>query len=132
MGKALAELNSLGRNGLGGREVGKEEEHGETVVQVAKSIDKGRVALLDDMVEGHLGSEGLLHAVCVGDFIAAQSTTNLLGQSLVIAELVEKGLMEKVLDIAGVVEGGGLGRVRVLCCLLLVAGLARVDSYRMT
>jgi len=83
------------------------------------------------MIEGHLRSEVLLHAVCVGDFIATESTTNLLGQSLVVAKLVEEGLMEEVLDIAGVVEGGGLGRVRVLCCLLLVTGLARVDSCGM-
>jgi hypothetical protein len=80
------------------------------------------------MIEGHLRSEVLLHAVCVGDFIATESTTDLLGQSLVVAKLVEEGLMEEVLDVAGVVEGGGLGRVRVLCCLLLVTGLARVDS----
>ena len=111
VGETLAELDGLGRNGLGRGKVGKEEEHGETVVQVAKSIDKGRVALLDDVVEGHLGGEVLLHAVCVRDFIATESTTNLLGQSLVVAELVEERLMKQVLDVAGVVEGGGLSRV---------------------
>jgi hypothetical protein len=109
--EALAELDGLRRDSLGGGEVGEEEEHGETVVEVTEGVDKGRVALFDDVVEGHLGGEVLLHAVCVGDFIATESTTNLLGQSLVVAELVEKGLMEQVLDVASVVEGGGLGRV---------------------
>lgn len=125
--QALAERNGLVGNMVGGRESGEQEEQREGIVEVAKGVDKSRVALLDDMVKGEFGSVVLLEAGSVANFATAQGASDLLGESLLVTELVEQRLVEQVLNVLGVVEGGvrggGLGS------LLLVPGLTRINSY---
>lgn len=125
--EALAERNGLVGDMVGGGKGGKQEEQRQGIVEVAKSVDEGRVALLDDMVKGEFGSVVLLEARSVADFTTTQRTSDLLGESLLVTELVEQGLVEQILDVLGVVEGGvgggGLGG------LLLVPGLTGIDSY---
>jgi hypothetical protein len=112
---------------VGGGKGGKQEEQRQGIVEVAKSVDESRVALLDDMVKGEFGSVVLLEARGVADFTTTQGTGDLLGQSLLVTELVEQGLVEQILNVLGVVEGGvgsgGLGG------LLLVPGLTGINSY---
>lgn len=110
-----------------GRESGKQEEQRESIIEVAKGVDESRVALLDDMVKGEFGSVVLLEARSVANFATTQGASDLLGKSLLITELVQQGLMEQILDVLGVVEGGvGSGS---LGSLLLVPGLTGIDSY---
>jgi hypothetical protein len=61
--------------------------------------------------------------VCVA---SAEGPSNLLLKRLLVAELLEERLVEQVLDVLGVVEGGRC--VRSARGLLLVARLAGVDS----
>lgn len=126
--EALAERNRLVGDMVGRREGGKQEEQRQSIVKVAKGVGESRVALLDDMVKSELGSVVLLEARSVADFTTTQGTSDLLGKSLLVTELVEQRLVEQVLDVLGVVEGsvrgGGPGG------LLLVPGLTRVDAYK--
>lgn len=126
----LAELDSLGRDRVGLWQIGKEKQHAQRIVQISECVDEGRIPLLDDMVEGQTRREVLLQARRITDFIPAKSAGNLLAESFVVAELVEKGFVKKVLDVFCVVESGG--RVRVLCRLALVARFTRVDSLFMS
>lgn len=129
----LASGNHLRRNGVRGWEVGKEEEHGQAVVQISQGVDECGVALSDDMVQGVLGPASLLRSrrialesgsiMCVA---SAEGPCNLLLESLLVAELLEERLVEQVLDVLGVVKGGR--GVRGARGLLLVARLAGVDS----
>lgn len=125
--EALAESNGLVGDMIGRGEGGEQEEQRQGIVEVAKSVDESWVALLDDMVKGEFWSVVLLEARGVADFTTTQGTSDLLGESLLVTELVEQGLVEQILDVLGVVEGGvgggGLGG------LLLVPGLTGVDSY---
>jgi hypothetical protein len=86
--------------------------------------NKGRVALLDDVVELDLGHQVLLQSRGISSFATAKRTSDLLCDRLVLAELGEKRLVEQILDVLGVVEGRQSGRA--LGDLLLVARLARV------
>lgn len=52
MAKALAERNGLRRNMVGGGKGSEEEEKRQSVVEITEGIDKGRVALFNDMVQG--------------------------------------------------------------------------------
>lgn len=79
------------------------------------------------MVEGELGSVILLEACSVADFTTTEGASDLLGKSLLVTELVQQRLMEQVLDILGVIEGGVWGGS--LGGLLLVTRLTRVDSF---
>ena len=54
MAKALTERNGLRRNVVGGGKGSEEEEKRKSVIKITKSIDKGRVALFNDMVQGEL------------------------------------------------------------------------------
>jgi len=78
------------------------------------------------MVQSHTGCEVALHALSIADFILAERATDLLRQSLVLTEFVEKGFVQKVLNILGVVECGGGSRV--FGSLALVAWLSWVDT----
>lgn len=130
----LASRNHLSRDRVRGWEVGKEEEHRQAVVQISQGVDECGVALSDDMVQGVLGPASLLgprrialesgSIVCVA---SAEGPSNLLLECLLVAELLEQRLVEQVLDVLGVVKGGGC--VRGARGLLLVARLAGVDSF---
>lgn len=129
----LASRNHLRWDRVRGWEVGKEEQHRQAVVQISQCVDECGVALSDDMVQGVLGPASLLRSrsialesggiVCVA---SAEGPSNLLLKRLLVAELLEERLVEQVLDVLGVVEGGRC--VRSARGLLLVARLAGVDS----
>ena len=105
---------------------GEQEKQGQGIIQIAESIDEGRVTLLDDMVQGESWGMILLKARSVADFTTTQGTSDLLRDSLLVTELVQQRLMEEVLDVLRVVKGGvGRGGLRGL---LLVPGLTRVNS----
>jgi len=53
--ESLAERNRLRWDIGGRREVRKQEQERQTVIQVSQRIDEGRVALLDNVVESELG-----------------------------------------------------------------------------
>jgi hypothetical protein len=112
---------------LGGREICEEENHGKRIVEVSQCIDEGGISLLDNVVELDLRDVGLLQPGSIANLAPTQSATNLLCNSLVLAELIEEGFVEEVLDVLGVVEGGCGSRA--FGDLLLVAGLARVDTF---
>jgi len=79
------------------------------------------------MVEGHTRGEVALQSLSIANFIPSEQTTDFLRERLVISELGQEWLMEEVLDVFGVVKGGGRGRG--FGGLALVARFARVDSY---
>jgi len=81
--------------------------------------------LLDDVVEA-VGRLLVLKVLGEVPLAAADGLAELLGERLVLAQLVEDGLVEEVLDVLGVVERRR-GR-RALVGLLAVLGLARVDA----
>jgi hypothetical protein len=124
--KTLAERNGLGGNMVCGGKGGEEEEKRQSVIKITESIDEGRVALLNDMVEGESWGVVLFEASSIADFTTAQGAGNLLRKRLLVTELVQERLVEQILDVLGVVEGcvggGGLGG------LLLVTGLTRIDT----
>lgn len=124
--ETLAQGDRLCGDVLVGGEVGEQEQHGERIVEIAQGVNKGGVSLLDNVVQLHLRDERLLQACGIASLSTAEGTANLLCNSLVLAELVEEGLMEEVLDVLGVVEGSCGGRA--LGNLLLVAGFAGVDT----
>jgi len=64
----------------------------------------------------------------IAGLAAAEGAGNLLGYRLVLAELGQQRLVQQVLYVLCVVEGGG-GR-RALGNLFLITGLARVDSLK--
>lgn len=111
---------------MAGRQVCEEKEHGQGVVKVAQGIDEGGVALLDDVIELDLGDEVPLEACGISSFAAAQGAGNLLCDGLVFAKLGQEWLVEQVVDVFGVVEGGGSGRA--LGDDLLLARFAGVDA----
>src|SRR3569833_4482818 len=107
----LAAGDHLGRVGRGRGQVGEQEEHGETVVQIPQRVDEGRVTLPDDVVEGIarlprlLGASSIpLQLLRVRDIAAAESTRDLLFQRLLVTELGDQRLVEQVLYVFGVVE----------------------------
>lgn len=65
-----------------------------------------------------------LEPLGITDLIPSKGASDLLGKSLVVAELGEDGLVKEVLNIFCVVESSGLGRV--FGGLFLVAGLTGV------
>jgi hypothetical protein len=81
------------------------------------------------VVQGHARAR-LVDALGVADLIAAKRARNLLGEDLLVAELCEERLVEKILDVLGVVKGGGV--TRALSDLGLVARLARVYAWRVS
>jgi hypothetical protein len=127
VGQPLAEGNRFGGNVLGGREICEEENHGKRIIEVSQRIDEGGISLLDNVVELDLRDVGLLQPGSIANLAPAQSATNLLCNSLVLAELIEEGFVKEVLDVLGVVEGGCGSRA--FGDLLLVAGFARVDTF---
>jgi hypothetical protein len=50
--EALAERNGLRRNMVGGGKGSEKKEKRQSVVKITEGIDKGRVALFNDMVQG--------------------------------------------------------------------------------
>jgi len=129
-GEALAPRDHLRRHVLVTGQVGEEEKHAERIVQISQRIDEGRVALLDDVVQLKLGCEVLLEARGIANIVAAESLANFLREGLLVAELGQERLVEQVLDVLCVVEGGRCGGGLVHA--LLVARLARVDSLEDT
>lgn len=125
--QTLAQGDGLGRHISRRRQVGEKEEQTETIIKVTKSIDECGIALLDDMIQGHTRRIVLLNARGIADISTTERTSNLLAQSLLLAELRKQRLMEEVLDVASVVEcrvwSGSLG------CLLLVAWLSWIDTF---
>jgi len=89
----------------GRRKACEQEEHGKSVVEITKGIDKGWVSLLDQVVESH-ARRILFQSRGIADFIAAECAPDLLCQSLVLAEFVEERFVEEVLDVFGIVECG--------------------------
>jgi hypothetical protein len=108
-GKTLTPRDHLRGNVLISGQVGEEEEHAERIVQVSERIDESGVALLDNVVQLELGCEVLLEARGIADIVAAEGFANLLCKGFLIAELGQKRLVEQVLDVLCVVEGGGGG-----------------------
>lgn len=127
MADALAQGNGLVGNMGGRRKCGEQEEQRQSIVKVAEGVNEGWVTLLDDMVESELGGMVLLEARSVANFTTTEGTSDLLRKRLLVTELVQQRLVEKVLDILGVVESSvwrrGLGG------LLLAARLTGVDSF---
>ena len=103
--ETLAERNGLGGNMVAGGKGGEEEEKRQSVVEITEGIDEGRVALLNDMVEGESRGVVLFKAGSITDFTTAQGAGNLLRKRLLVTELVQERLVEQILDILGVIEG---------------------------
>lgn len=80
---------------------------------------------LDEMVQSQYGLR-ILEILRQSPFLSPYSSSQLLGERLVLSELVEKWLVEQVLDIFGVVEGSG--SCRAFVGFLLMEGVSRVDS----
>ena len=128
--QALAEGNGLGGDVFGRGKVGEEEQHGEGIVKIAQGVGEGGIALLDDVVELDLGHEVALQTRSIAGLSATEGATNLLCDGLVLAELGKQRLVEKVVDVLGIVEGGlGCG---ALGDLFLVARFAGVDALEDT
>lgn len=49
--ESLASRNHLSGDGRRRRQVGEEEEHRETIIEVAQGVDKGRIPISNDMIE---------------------------------------------------------------------------------
>jgi len=77
------------------------------------------------MVESHAGS-AFVKSDGISNFIPAEGATNFLSESFVVAEFGEQRLMEEVLNVFGVIKGGGWRRA--LLDLVLVAGLSGIDA----
>jgi len=87
MAEFLAEADGLCRDMFAGGQICEQEEHGESIVEVTQGVDKGRVSLLDDVVELELGSKILLEARSIAGFSATEGACNLLRNGLVLTEL---------------------------------------------
>lgn len=131
--EAFASGNHFGGYHGGGRQVGEEKKHRQAVIEVSEGVDKGRIALANNMVEGVVRLSSLFGASSVAfetssvlDVATAKGLGNLLFERLLVAELLDKRLMQQILDILGVVKRSR-GR-RGLGNLLLAARLARVDA----
>lgn len=120
----LAEGDGLGWYGGGRGQTGEEEEEREGIVQISECVDKGRIALLDDVIEGYTGLCGLLQSRRIADLAPSERSGDLLRKGFVVSKFAEDGFMEEILYVFGVVEGGRRGRG--LGGFLLVAGLTRV------
>lgn len=72
----------------------------------------------------------LVDSLGIMKIASTKSSGQLLGKGLVLSELVENGLMQKVLNVLGVVEGDG--SCGSLVGLLLASGLSRVDTLEDT
>ena len=79
------------------------------------------------MIQGDARSARLFQPGCIPDFASSERPSDLLCQSLVVSKFVEDGLMKQILDIFGVVEGGG--GCGCLGSLFLAARLAGVDAF---
>ena len=93
--KSLATRNHLSRDSRRRREVGEEEEHGKTVVEVAQSVNESGISFSDDMVESIsrfaclLGSCSVaLEATRIGNISTTQRSRYLLFKDLLLAELL--------------------------------------------
>lgn len=99
--EALAIADGSGGEVAVGGEVRKEEEHRQGIIEIAEGVGEGRVALLDEMVQGHLWLDVFFESLRVAIFAAAESLLELLREGLVFAEFGEDWLVKKVLDIFG-------------------------------
>lgn len=74
-----------------------------------------------------LGPGGIaLEAGGISDISPSEGARDLLLERLLVSELLQKRLVQQILDILGVVEGGGSSRA--LVDFLAVVGLAREDT----
>lgn len=104
----------------------KQDDEGQGIVEVAQGVREGWVALLDDVVQPILGLAVLLERLGCAPLASTNCARELLCKSLVLAELLEDRLVEEVLDVLYVVEGGrGRGS---LVGLLVVLGLPGKDA----
>jgi hypothetical protein len=78
------------------------------------------------VIEGDFGHAIFLKACGITDFTLAKMTGDFFRKGFVVAELVEKGFVEEVLDVFGVIEG--CGGSRGLGCFALVSRLTGIDS----
>jgi hypothetical protein len=94
--KSLAERNCLGRNMVGGRQVRKKEKERKRIIKISQSVDKCRVALLDDMIQGKFWRMVFLKAGGVADFSTSKGSSNLLRKRFLVTELSKQGLVQEV------------------------------------
>lgn len=99
--KTLAVADGSGGEVFVGGEVGEEEEHRQGIIEIAKGVGKGGVALLDEMVQGNFRLVVLLESLRIAVFATTERLLKLLCEGLVFAELGKDRLVEKVLDIFG-------------------------------
>jgi hypothetical protein len=85
--KSLAEGNGLRRNMVGGRQVCEEEKERKRIIKVSQSVNKCRVALLDDMIQGKFRRMVFLETGCVADFSTSKGSSNFLRKRFLVTEL---------------------------------------------
>jgi len=76
-------------------------QHGEGIVEVTEGVGEGRVPLFDDVVEGELRLVQRLEAFSRAVVPASNVPFELFGEDFVVPEFLEDGLVQEVLDVAG-------------------------------
>lgn len=139
----LAVADGGGRKIVIRREVGEEEEHRQSIIEIAEGVGERRIPLFHKVVEGYSWLDIFFQTLCISVFAATKRLLEFLCERLVFSELVKDRLVEEVLDILGlflwvsqihwserkmlyVVESRW--RSRAFVGLLFVPWLSRVDS----
>jgi hypothetical protein len=125
--QSLAKRNAFGRDSDRGWQIRKEKDHGQCIIQVTKSVNKCWISFLDDVVQGHSGS-GPFQTYCISNLISPQGSPDLLGKRLVFTKLVQKRLVEKILDVLRIIERRG--RSGAFGNLLFLSRFSRIDSLQ--
>jgi hypothetical protein len=125
--QSLAKRNAFGRDSDRGWQIRKEKDHGQCIIQVAKSVNKSWVSLLDDVIQSHPRPR-FFQTYCISNLISTQGPSDLLGKRLVFTKLVQKRLVEKILDVPGIIKSSG--RSGAFGNLLFLSRFSRIDSLQ--
>lgn len=109
-------------------EIGEEEDGGECIVKITDCVCEGWVPFFDDVIELYTGFVEIFETFGIGEVAAAEGFREFFAEGFVLTEFLEDRLVEKVLNVLGVVEG--YWGSRTLVGFLLVTGLSWVDSLK--